>query len=521
MTARYDQHLELLTTSEMAAADAATIQSGTAGLALMEAAGRAVADAAWLRVARGDRVVVVCGPGNNGGDGFVAARLLAERGCAVEVVLCGTRDQLRGDAAHMAARWTGAILSPPNAHIENAPLIIDALFGAGLTRPIDGIAACLVGDINRAREAGATVIAVDVPSGVDGSTGAAGPVAVRASETVTFFRRKPGHLMLPGRLLCGKVTVADIGIDAAVLAAIGPRQFANSPALWLAEFPWPRLDGHKYDRGHGVVVSGPAEMTGAARLAARAALRSGAGLVTLASPRAAFPVNAAHLTAVMVAPFTVPDGLADVLSDPRRNGVLLGPGLGIGESSRRMVEIVLASRSDAVLDADALTSYGSDADALAGLIKRRARGRVVVTPHDGELRRLMPDQPGACTGDRLARARFAALRLGAVVVLKGADTVVAMPDGRAAINENAPPWLATAGAGDVLAGLVLGLLVQGMPAFEAAAAAVWLHGACAHRIGPGLIAEDLPDVLPDVLGPMHDAAGRPGWNTAEPNGGIG
>jgi NAD(P)H-hydrate epimerase len=340
------------------------------------------------------------------------------------------------------------------------------------------------------------VLAVDVPSGLDGSTGQAlGPV-VEATRTVTFFRRKPGHLLMPGRALCGPVVVDDIGIPDSVLPDIGAQAWANAPALWSKEFPWPRLDGHKYSRGHALVVSGPAAHTGAARLGARGALRVGAGLVTVASPPDAIAVNAAQLTAVMLTAFDGAAGLGRILEDKRKNVVLLGPALGVGAPTRQLVGAVLASGVATVLDADALTSFADTPDALFAAIVSDAALPVVMTPHDGEFDRLFP---GGAAGCKLARARNAARRSGAVVVLKGPDTVVAAPDGRAAINDNAPPWLATAGAGDVLGGFVAGLLAQRMPAFAAACAAVWLHGAAAAAFGPGLIAEDLPETLPKVL----------------------
>ena len=487
--------LELLTTDEMARADALAVAAGVASLTLMENAGRAVSDVAWQRLKRGDKVLVACGPGNNGGDGFVAARHLKERGCEVVVALLGDRVALKGDAAVMAELWEGSIerAAPPLA--GDAALIIDALFGAGLKRALDGVAAAMVEAMNAAGRRGVPVVSVDVPSGLDGSTGFdAGPV-VQATETVTFFRRKPGHLLLPGRLLCGGVTVADISIPESVLESLGVRTHANAPALWLQQYPRPLLDGHMYSRGHSAVVAGPAHATGAARMAARGALRIGAGLVTVASPLESVVVNAAHVTAIMLHPFEGANGVADVLADERRNAVLIGPANGVGETTRRMVEIVLASRAAAVLDADALVSYAGDCEALCGLIQRRANRNVVLTPHEGEFKRLFGDLEGS----KLERAREAADKSGAVVILKGPDTVIASPDGRAAVNENAPPWLATAGSGDVLAGFVTGLLAQSMPAFEAACAAVWLHGECANVFGPGLIAEDLPVVLPYVL----------------------
>jgi ADP-dependent NAD(P)H-hydrate dehydratase / NAD(P)H-hydrate epimerase len=515
--------IELLSTTEMAEADRLAVAAGVPSLDLMERAGAAVADAAGTMVGIGARILVLAGPGNNGGDGFVAARRLAEQGYRVRLALLGDRGALKGDAAHMAARWHGACESVTAAAIRDCDLIVDGLFGAGLSRAIAGSAADAIAAVNKS---GVAVLAIDVPSGLDGTTGApTGPV-VAAARSVTFFRRKPGHLLLPGRRLCGDVTLADIGIPAAVLDTIRPRTFANGPALWHATLPTLSPEAHKYTRGHVVAVSGPAESTGAVRLGARGALRIGAGLVTVASPRAAFPVNAAHLTAIMVTAFDVPEGLAGVLADKRRNAVLIGPGCGVGPATARMAEIALASGAACVLDADALTSFagatvgsapapaaggsfgylpspGSPApispDRLFEAIRVAPQRPAVLTPHDGEFQRLF----GAVPGSRLDRARRAAAESGAVIVLKGADTCVAAPDGRATINENAPPWLATAGSGDVLAGFIAGLLAQGMAAFEAAAAAVWLHGACGNGIGPGMIAEDLPEALPARLHPLR------------------
>ncbi len=491
--------LELLTVEEMARADTLAVAAGVPSLTLMENAGSAVADAAAEMARPGARIAVLCGPGNNGGDGFVSARRLKARGFDARVALLGTRDALKGDAREMAGRWEGETLEAGPAALEGADLVIDALFGAGLSRPLDGAAALAVAAANAS---GKPILAVDVPSGLDGTTGAAAGPAVRATRTVTFFRRKPGHLLLPGRRLCGAVTVAGIGIPDSVLEAIRPRLSANAPALWRAHYPWPKLDGHKYGRGHAVVVSGPVHATGAARLGARAALRIGAGLVTVASPLDAVAVNAARLTAIMLEPFEAPNGLERVLRDRRRNAALLGPGLGVGEPARRMVEIALASGARAVLDADALTSFAETPPALFEAISGETARGAVLTPHEGEFNRLFGELPGS----KPSRAREAARVAGAVVILKGADTVIAAPDGRAAINENAPPWLATAGSGDVLAGFVTGLLAQGMPAFEAACAAVWLHGECANAFGPGLIAEDLPEVLPGVLRRLRETS---------------
>ncbi len=510
---------ELLTAEEMGRADRLAIGGGVAGLALMEAAGGAVAEAAAGLLQGAAQVAVACGPGNNGGDGFVAARLLREAGHSVRLGLLGERAALAGDAAEMARAWEGAIEPLAPETVNGADLIIDAMFGAGLARPLAGTAAEVVAAINAARAAGKPVVAVDVPSGLDGSTGRAEGPVVQATRTVTFFRLKPGHVLMPGRALCGAVSLADIGIPAGVLAEIAPRAGCNGPSLWGTHYPWPRLDGHKYTRGHAVVVSGPADATGAARLGARAALRIGAGLVTLVGSAAATAVNATHATAVMVRAMTSEGALTEFLADERHNAVLIGPGAGVGAQTAATVLTVLRSAAAAMLDADALTSFApGEADAPVkaaglGFLMRSAEpeaGRdalfaaiaarkapVVLTPHEGEFKRLLGELPGS--GSKLERARAAAATSGAVVVLKGPDTVIAAPDGRAAINDNAPPWLATAGSGDVLAGMIAGLLAQRMPAFEAASAAVWLHGECANAFGIGLIAEDLPETLPEVL----------------------
>jgi ADP-dependent NAD(P)H-hydrate dehydratase / NAD(P)H-hydrate epimerase len=333
-------------------------------------------------------------------------------------------------------------------------------------------------------------------------------VAVRATETVTFFRRKPGHLLLPGRIHCGRIRVVDIGINPQVLSEIAPQTFENVPRYWRKAFPVPQVDGHKYARGHALVVSGDVAATGAARLAARGALRAGAGLVTLASPRDALVVNATALTAVMVRPVDNAVEFGQVLNDKRLNACVIGPGAGVGESTRDFVLTALAAKRHLVLDADALTSFAGAPEQLFEAIRAVAELQVVLTPHEGEFPRLFSDISNKHPfRSKLERVRAAAERSGAIVLLKGADTVVAAPDGRATIAANAPPWLATAGAGDVLSGIIAGLLAQAVPAFEAASIGVWMHGEAAHEAGPGLIAEDLPETLPAVFRRLYDEFG--------------
>lgn len=492
-------HLRLITCAEMARVDHAAVALGASAAELMENAGRAVARVAIDRVPVGGRVVVLCGPGNNGGDGFVVARRLAERGRDVVVGLLGNRDALKGDADLMAGRY-GARLDDLSPDIlEGADLVVDALFGAGLSRPIDeaSVSARVFEAIAARRLA---VLAVDVPSGLDGNTGCAAGAVLPASCTVTFFQRKPGHVLLPGRQLCGELFVADIGMPAGVLEAAhvldtGRPVWANAPSLWQQELPGVAVDGHKYRRGHTVVMSGGIEMSGAARLAALAALRIGSGLVTVAAPYDAMTAHASQLSAILLARADGADGLGQVLADSRKNAVVIGPGLGLGDDTLDQVMTALMSSAAVVLDADALSAAAASPDAVFDAIAGNSDRPVVLTPHDGEFARLFGDVPGS----KLERASIAAERSGGIVVLKGADTVVAGPDRRAVINDNAPPWLATAGSGDVLAGLIGGLLAQRMPAFEATCAAVWMHGAAARRFGRGLIAEDIVEMLPAVL----------------------
>ncbi len=490
----------LLSVAEMARADAAAIQAGTPGEALMAAAGAAVADEVRRRYPTG-AIVVLCGPGNNGGDGFVAARRLRDSGRPVRVALLGARDRLKGDAALHAARWTESVEPLSAATLAGADVVVDALFGAGLSRPLEGSAREVVAGINARR---LPCIAVDVPSGVFGDTGQVlggdAGAAPRCVATVTFFRKKPAHLLLPGRSLCGAVILAQIGIEPGVLAAIGPHCHENAPPLWNARFPWPTPEGHKYRRGHAVVVGG-GTMTGAGRLAARAAARSGAGLVTVAAPSAALPVYALAAHAVILAKLDEPQDFTRLIDDTRRNAVLLGPGAGADTTTRMRALAALSAGKRCVLDADALTAFADDPAHLCRAVQRGGGdgANVLFTPHDGEFARIFPDLAKDHADDKLARARQAAARSGATVLLKGNDTVIAAPDGRAVINSNAPPELATAGAGDVLAGIALGLLAQGLSAFDAACAAAWLHGESAAAFGPGLIADDLVEGLPAAL----------------------
>jgi NAD(P)H-hydrate epimerase len=477
--------LALLSPDEMGRADRLAMARGIPGVDLMERAGAAVAEAIVMRW--GPRpVAVLCGPGNNGGDGFVAARHLAAAGWPVRLFLLGECAALKGDAAHHAALWRGPVEPLPASLPEETALVVDAVFGAGLTRDVAGLPRAA---LEHAAARRLPIVAVDVPSGVDGASGAVRGSAAHAALTVTFFRKKPGHLLYPGRGRCGETVVADIGIPAAVLDEIAPRCFENAPALWCDAVPWPAPEGHKYSRGHALVAGG-AVMTGAARLAARAAARAGAGLVTVAAPSEVFVVYAAALTGVIVQPVAGVADFAALLADIRRNAVLVGPGAGIGPTTRALAEAALAAGRATVLDADVFAAFAGEAGALTAAIC----GPTLLTPHEGEFARLFGP-----VAEKLADARRAAAASGATLLLKGADTVIAAPDAWAAINANAPPELATAGSGDVLAGIALGLMAQGMAPHLAGAAAAWLHGEAAAGFGPGLVAEDIVERLPAAL----------------------
>ena len=492
----------LLKSGQMREAESRTIAAGTPGFTLMMRAGEAAADAAARMVGEDDRVLVLCGPGNNGGDGFVVARVLANRGYRVQIAGLKPIAELSGDAAEAGHLWGEEVSDLAEADPSGADLVVDALFGTGLARDLDGAAAAAIGRVNAA---GKPVLAIDIPSGVDADSGAVRGAAIKATRTVTFAARKPGHLLYPGRGLSGQVEVVDIGVSQTGLA--GPALQGNAPELWLSAFPLLDPAGHKYDRGHALVVSGGPGHTGAARLAARGALRAGAGLVSVVTSARALSVNAAHLTAIMMRVCDDPDEFSDLLTDDRFNALALGPALGVGEAARRWVEAALEADRATVLDADALTSFSGEAESFAALTRAPRENAIVLTPHEGELKRLLAGSGESSVeareiagrASKLDRALGLAAFMGVVVVLKGADTVIAGPEGRAFINENGSPHLGTAGSGDVVGGIVAGLMARGMPGFEAAACGVWMHAAAGARFGPGLIAEDLPDLLPAVM----------------------
>lgn len=501
-----DGACSVLSTAEMAEADRLAIVGGPFdGYGLMRNAGQAIVREVLARFPQAGRVAVLCGPGNNGGDGYVVARLLAEDGVGVRLYASGS--PRAGSDAALAAHDCPVAPEPLDV-VDPAgfDLVVDAIFGAGLAKPLTGV---IAEAIDKVKDSGVPVVAIDLPSGVSGDSGAVLGTSLRAVLTVTFFRKKPGHLLYPGRELCGEIVVADIGIGASVLSEIKPETFENDPVLWRASLPRYETDTHKYARGAVAVFSGGPAATGAARLAAHAAARAGAGAVTVLSPPSALLVNAMHLTSIMVRKIDGADDADAFFSEGKTAAAVIGPGFGVGEAARAQVLQLLETGADhglkgVVLDADALTSFADCATDLFDAVGQSGL-QVVMTPHEGEYRRLFPEWAADASLCRLSRARLAADASGAVAVLKGPDTVIAAPDGRAAINTNGTPVLATAGSGDVLAGLAGGLLAQGMAGFDAACAAVWVHAGAGQRAGFGAMAEDIVDEARHVLGGLLSA----------------
>ena len=475
----------LLDVASARAIDKAAIAAGTADIELMERAGAATVAAIrarWQPVS----TLVLAGPGNNGGDGYVIARLLAEAGWQVRVAGACSRERLAGAAALAAGRWRGAIEAIGPECLDGAELVVDAIFGTGLARPLDGSLRATVEALNGRP---VPVVTVDIASGIDSDTGAVLGAAVEADLTVTFFRRKPGHLLLPGRHYAGAVVVSTLDVADAVYAAIPATLFANMPDLWIGDFPWPTQDGHKYSRGHALLLGGTA-MTGAARLAAYAAQRIGAGLVTIAADPAVVPLYAAWRADLMVT--AVADGAAfgSLLADRRLNAVLLGPGAGADARLAIAIGAALDAGVGLVLDADCFSILAERSNGLLG----RLNDRVIMTPHEGEFARLYGKPV-----PRLPAALKAARESGGTILLKGSDTIVAGADGKAVINSGAPPDLATAGSGDILAGLIVGLVANRLPPMLAGMIACWVHGEAASLFGPGLLAGDIADLVPRVL----------------------
>lgn len=484
----------LLTPQAMGSVDAAAARSGIDSYGLMRRAGEAVAASALRHFPQALRFVVLCGPGNNGGDGYVAGAALARSGAQVALFSLVDLALLKGDAARAEADCDLPVIPLDRYDPMPGDVVIDGLFGAGLARDIPEGAKSVVDAVGKA---GLPVLAIDLPSGIDGATGAVRGVAFKARHTVTFMTRKPGHLLLPGRLHCGEIEVFDIGIPRRIVEREAEGLWVNGPGIWAGHERAASATDHKYRRGHLTVFSGPETATGAARLTAAAGLKAGAGLVTLASPASALSINAGHLTAVMLTRLDTAQELSSWLEDSRRSTFVLGPGFGDLDRARRFALMLGEAGRRLVLDADGISAFKDKAGELSAAFSG-GEPRLVVTPHEGEFLRLFPDIASEENLGKVEKAIAAARAIGGIVVYKGADTVIAAPDGRAAIEEEAPPSLATAGSGDVLAGIIGARIANGMPAFEAACAGVHLHGQAASRAGQGMTAEDLVShVRPD------------------------
>ncbi len=482
---------ELLTKEQMYTVDAAAIKNGISAGTLMENAGRAVVVEITKRF-KCQPITVFCGTGNNGGDGFVIARLLKERGWPTRLILLGELDSLSDDASEKSKYWSGEVEHFNVDCFENSKLVIDAMFGVGLKRAIGGDAAIIIEEINKRK---LNCVAVDIPSGVDSNTGEVLGVAPRCDLTVTFYRKKPGHLLNPGRDLSGEISIADIGVDTAFLKTIKTTIFENSPKHWLKELPHPVSDDHKFKRGSTLIVGG-SPMTGASRLAAKSAARIGSGLVTITVPSEALPLYASDDPSFIIKPYKNFNEIFDLFEDERFTSILIGPGCGLNQITKDVVQKALGQEKPVVLDADALTVFK---DCRADLIGAEKACALILTPHEGEFSRLFKYK-----GDKLQRCRTAAEESDAVILLKGYDTVIANPNAETIINNNAPANLATAGAGDVLSGIIAGLLAQGMDPFLSAASAAWLHGKAAAGFGMGLIASDIPELIPNVLIELYE-----------------
>ncbi|WP_291896078.1 NAD(P)H-hydrate dehydratase [Maricaulis sp.] len=487
----------ILSTADIALCDRYAIEHGVAGTGLMENAGRAVAKAICQRWAPRP-TLILCGPGNNGGDGYVVARYLRDQGWPVTLASLVEPKALKDDALWAYQQWSGDTRLASRARTEDQALIVDAMFGAGLTRPLDGPAADLVRASNTAD---AIRVAIDLPSGLSGDMSALEGPVFHADLSVTFHRCKPAHFLQPGADLCGEVVLADIGIPNGWQAEITPVAYWNVSETWRQRLPCSGADTHKHQRGRLAVFSGPAGSTGAARLAAMAGLRTGAGLVTVVSPKNAMAENAEHLTAIMLREAEVQAG--DDLSALRATSAVMGPAYGTGLTTRDQVLAALGGDTKMVLDADALSSFEGHKDALFAAL----RAEDVLTPHFGEFRRLFP---GIALGpeNKIEIVREAAEKAGCVVLLKGADTVIAAPGQTPVVNTHASPVLATAGSGDVLAGLIAGLIAQGVDSFTAACAGAWIHGDAGWRFGQGLVAEDLPGSVAETLRRLEASARR-------------
>jgi ADP-dependent NAD(P)H-hydrate dehydratase / NAD(P)H-hydrate epimerase len=485
---------EILNNQQMAEADSLVIESGVSGFDLMKRAGEGVADFIHIYYP-GRNVLVLCGSGNNGGDGFIAAKKLQNGGHNVRLACLAPKDKLKNDALRAAQQWDGEIFPFENLTIDSGELIVDAVFGTGLVRdfipPVKEI-------FEQIKNLNSDVVAVDIPSGVNGSTGESLSLTPHARHTITFCRRKIGHVLLPGREFSGTVHVVDIGIPDEVVEQVGSTATENRPHLWRSSLRRKTASCHKYDYGHAILYGGP-RMTGAACMSAYAALRTGAGVCTIVANPDTADIYRHYMPNIMYEPIEALKDFDTHLADGRRNAVLMGPGAGQENRAdlKRLIESVCKRRDrKIVLDADALTVFADNPEVLYRMLRNREN--VVLTPHEGEFAKIFP----GIQGTKIERAEQASVLTNATIVLKGFESVIAAPGRKSVVNTYSSPYLATAGSGDVLAGIIVGFIAQNVPVFESSCAAVWLHSEAARAFGPGLVATDIIELIPAIIGKL-------------------
>jgi len=469
--------------------DKRTIKKFIPGYKLMENAGGVIFKIIKKKFKKKKKIKILCGPGNNGGDGFVVAKLLEENGFQdVELFCLVTKNKLKGDAKIAANNFNKNLKSFNDFKISSNDLIIDGIFGSGLKRNISGNLKKIIEKINLKKP---YCISIDTPSGINGDTGEIQGTALKSNDTITFTTKKPGHLLSPGSEYCGNVIVGDIGINLEKLS-FKPRIFENHPDNWRSKFPWPNQKSHKYTRGFSLIICGE-KMTGASRLAARAAARIGCGLLCLGVPRKSFNIYSTENPIALIEIVDDKKDLNNLLKDKRINTILIGPGFGISKKKLELIlKVVKEKKRLIVLDADALKNNFKKI-----LLKNKTK--IVITPHEGEFLQVLKDLNIKNKKNKFSIVIEFIKKTKINLILKGNKTLICSQDGKISINTNTSPFLATGGSGDVLAGMITGLISQGMDIFNACCASVWIHGEIGRMKGPGLIAEDLPEMIPKVL----------------------
>ena len=499
--------INLFTSKEVKNLDELSVKHGVSLSKLMENAGNASFQVIVDRIIPdlsnfNNRITVLCGPGNNGGDGFVIAKKLIEKNFDVKVCSPFNKNSFNSTALEKLEISNFDLLEVSQDLFKNSDLIIDALFGIGLNRDIDKKLIDLIDLINKEKN---YVVSIDIPSGLVTDTGEKKPTSINADHTITFQSPKPCHFLLPGKINTGELSVVDIGVPEQIFEGVKKSSniFLNTSDLWKNYFPWPKEYDHKYSRGHLLVQSGDQFSTGASRLASLSALRIGAGVVTLASSDEAALINASHLTSVMVKNISNISNFINFAKNRKVTSLLIGPGCGVTDYTKKLSLNVIELGLPVVLDADALSVFKNDPDELFSSIKKY-NDRVILTPHEGEFNRIFKDRKGS----KLSAASDAAKLSGATIIYKGNDTVISNPDGLLAISDKSSPFLATAGSGDILAGICAGLLSQGMNSFFAACAGQWFHKKIGEIPRPGMIADDMPAIienfLPSALGEIYE-----------------